>query len=206
MLFWYVFGVTLTTIFGVQDVQAWGTNEAPATEPPVQRGEAEDESLQTVVESLRSIGIQTFPQTIPSVDFALRDLTGKTVSLSDYEGEFVFLNFWATWCPPCREEMPSMEVLHERTKGMPFRIVAVNVGEDQQTVASFIEREGYTFPVLLDESSGVSQNYSVRGIPTSYFITPDGLIVGMLVGTRYWDEPDVLQAIDTIAETVAKLQ
>jgi peroxiredoxin len=105
--------------------------------------------------------------------------------------------------PP--KEMPSMEVLYEEMADMPFRMVAVNVREDRATVQGFIDEFGYSYPVLLDRDGTLSTNYGVRGIPTSYFIAPDGTVLGMLLGTRYWDETENVAAIRRIVEITAEL-
>ncbi len=163
-----------------------------------------EETRAEIQEILSGFGIQTFRGTIASIEFTLEELSGGTLSMSDLTGKFVFLNFWATWCPPCREEMPSMEVLHRELEGTPFRMVAVNVREDRQTVDAFVEEFGYTYPVILDGDGRLSTNYGVRGIPTTFFIAPDGTVLGMLVGTRYWDEADVLDGMKRITEILAE--
>ncbi|MEX2445477.1 MAG: TlpA disulfide reductase family protein [Alkalispirochaeta sp.] len=149
---------------------------------------------------LDEIGVRTFDEQIAAVDFGIPSLTAEKTSLSDYLGEFVFLNFWATWCPPCREEMPSMEVMHGELSDFPFQILAIDVQEGADVVGDFVEEMGYSFPILLDESGRVAANYGVRGIPTTYFISPAGTVLGMLVGTRYWDEPEILATMREIAE------
>ena len=109
-------------------------------------------------------------------DFELEDLNGNKVSLSDYKGKKVYLNFWATWCPPCKAEMPDMEKLYQETKDTGLIMLAVNVGEDKKTVQDFITSSGYNFPVLLDVAGEVSQLYQVTKIPTSYFIDTEGYL------------------------------
>ncbi len=109
-------------------------------------------------------------------DFTLEDLDGKKVTLSQLKGKRVFLNFWATWCPPCKAEMPDIEKLYQETKDSDLVILAVNVGEDKKTVQDFISKNNYNFPVLLDVKGEVSQLYQVSGIPTSYFIDTNGLL------------------------------
>jgi thiol-disulfide isomerase/thioredoxin len=157
-------------------------------------------------ELLEKIGIRTFDGEIASVDFDVPALADHPGRLSAYRGEFVFLNFWATWCPPCREEMPSMEAMQAELDPLPVRILAVNVQEGRPVVGEFVSEMGYTFPILLDESGQVAANYGVRGIPTTYFISPTGRVLGMLVGTRYWDEPEVLAAMRRIGELAASLE
>ncbi|MGE5677128.1 MAG: redoxin domain-containing protein [Pseudomonadota bacterium] len=109
-------------------------------------------------------------------DFQLEDLQGNKVSLSDFKGKKVFLNFWATWCPPCKAEMPDIEKYYQETKDTDVVILAVNVGDDKKTVESFIKDKGYNFRVLLDTTGEVSQMYRVSGIPTSYFINTEGFL------------------------------
>ncbi|MGM0370447.1 MAG: TlpA family protein disulfide reductase [Bacillota bacterium] len=108
-------------------------------------------------------------------DFTLTNLAGEEVSLSDYRGDYVILNFWATWCPPCRREMPNLEEFYATNKD-DFVVLAVDLGEAKQQVQQFIEEGGYSFPVLLDHDKEIGTKYNVSAIPTSYFIDPQGVI------------------------------
>ncbi|MCA1023165.1 TlpA family protein disulfide reductase [Halobacillus litoralis] len=111
-------------------------------------------------------------------DFTLETLDGETVSLSDFKGKKVFLNYWATWCPPCREEMPEMQRFQE-AHGDEVVILAVNgTGSEKsvEKVEDFVQDGGYTFPVLLDQELSLNQNYQIISIPTTYFIGTDGII------------------------------
>lgn len=114
-------------------------------------------------------------------DFTLKNMNEQKVSLSDYRGQKVFLNFWASWCPPCREEMPDMQKLHEEY-GDEVVILAVNVGESKSATANFMMENGLNFSVLLDKDKSTAQNYLVRGIPTSYFLDQNGVIKEKVVG------------------------
>lgn len=114
-------------------------------------------------------------------DFTLTNMNEQKVSLSDYRGQKVFLNFWASWCPPCREEMPDMQKLHEKY-GDEVVILAVNVGESKSATANFMMENGLNFSVLLDKDKSTAQNYLVRGIPTSYFLDQNGVIKEKVVG------------------------
>jgi thiol-disulfide isomerase/thioredoxin len=109
-------------------------------------------------------------------DFNLEDLSGNKVALSGLSGKKVFLNFWATWCPPCKAEMPDIEELYQETKESDLVIIAVNVGEDKKTVQDFMDANSYNFTVLLDTDGKVSQLYQVSGIPTSYFVDTEGYL------------------------------
>ncbi|QAT39568.1 TlpA disulfide reductase family protein [Clostridium sp. JN-9] len=121
-------------------------------------------------------------------DFRLQDVSGKNVSLSDFKGKKVFLNFWATWCPPCKGEMPDIEKLYDETKNSDLVILAVNIGEDRDTVQSFLKSNNYNFNVLLDISQGTAGKYNIRGIPTSYFINKDGTVSAKKTGAMSLSE------------------
>ena len=155
-------------------------------------GQTRDSRDQAVDTLLREIGIRTFDRSVEAVNFDLPLLDGTRSVLNDHRGSFVFLNFWATWCPPCREEMPAMEELQRSLADLPFTILAVSVQEDPATVSRFIDQYGFTFPILLDRNGRVTASYGVRGLPTSYFIAPDGRVAGMIVGILPWDDPAIV--------------
>ena len=184
------------------------TIRSPSASSAQEAQEAQtDRSVEARMKALLDeVGVRTFRQEIDAVDFSLTNLAGEDVRLSDLRGQIVFLNFWATWCPPCREEMPSMERMQEELAGLPFQIVAVNLQEERDVVAEFVEEMGYTFPVVLDRTGGTAQDYGVRGIPTTFFLSPRGGILGMLVGTRYWDQPVELSVMRRMAELAASTQ
>lgn len=119
---------------------------------------------------------------IAALDFKLKDLNGKDVSLSDYKGKKVFLNFWASWCPPCKAEMPDIEKLHQQTKDSDLVILAVNIGEDKTTAKSFMQSNKYSFTVLLDSNQNIAAQYNISAIPTSFFIDKEGNIVSTIKG------------------------
>lgn len=123
-----------------------------------------------------------------AIDFKLKDLNGKELSLSDLKGKKVFLNFWATWCPPCKAEMPEIEKLYQETKDSDLVIVAVEIGEPLDTVKPFIDKNKYNFKVLLDPDQSVASKYGIASIPTSYFIDVDGNIVSKIVGGMNIDQ------------------
>ncbi|MEK6266782.1 MAG: TlpA family protein disulfide reductase [Clostridium sp.] len=124
----------------------------------------------------------------PALDFELKDLNGKEVSLSDFKGKKVFLNFWASWCPPCKAEMPDIERLYSETKDTDLVILAVNVGESKNTAKSFIDNNKYNFTVLLDSDQNLANQYNIKGFPTSFFIDKEGNIISSKVGGMSLDE------------------
>ena len=114
--------------------------------------------------------------------FTLSDLAGNEVSLSDLRGQKVLVNFWAPWCGPCRIEIPALVKAYAEYHDQGLEIVAINMLEDPQRVAAFVEQFGMSFPVLLDRDGKVAQSYFVRGIPTSVFVDEEGIIQAVHVG------------------------
>ncbi|HMK66103.1 MAG TPA: TlpA disulfide reductase family protein [Thermodesulfobacteriota bacterium] len=132
-------------------------------------------------------------------DFRLSALGGKSVSLSDYKGKVVFLNIWASWCPPCREEMPSMEALYNKLKGMPFEMIAVSIDQSgEETVGSFAAQFGLTFPVLLDPESKTYRLYGLTGVPETFIVDKNGVIIQKIIGPQDWMNKQWLNYFDHI--------
>ncbi len=139
---------------------------------------------------------------VQAPDFTLEDMDGKKFSLKQYRGKVVLLNFWATWCPPCRREMPSMQRVYEHFKGRNFVVLALNQEEDVDQVFAY---EGGldvspTFPVLFDKVSKVSHAYGVHGIPTTYLIDKKGYIRFRAIGGREYDHPEVEKMIQKLMQ------
>ncbi len=128
-------------------------------------------------------------------DFSLPDMDGKMHRLAGYRGKVVIVNFWATWCPPCRFELPSMEKAYAIFKEKGVVMLAINVGEDSDTIFSFTADYPVTFPLLLDKSGDVINNYPVIGLPTSFIINPQGQIVYRVIGSREWTDPELINKI-----------
>ncbi len=123
--------------------------------------------------------------------FTLDKLSEGDASLSDYKGKVILLNFWATWCAPCREEMPAMQRLWQRYREQGFVIVAVAADRgDRKPVISFVDKLALSYPVLLDPEGDVRNRYEVVGLPMSYLIGRDGKISGRVIGIREWDSPE----------------
>ncbi len=139
---------------------------------------------------MASLRVQSPSKSLLAPDFTLRDLGDRKVSLRDFQGKLVFLNFWATWCPPCRYEMPSMERLYKEFKDKGLVVLAINLKEGREKVKSFMVSERLTFPALLDSSGEVAQRYGVRGIPTTFLVNGKGEIVGKALGARDWSSRD----------------
>lgn len=134
-------------------------------------------------------------------DVTLKTLRGKTVALSDYRGKVVLLNFWATWCPPCRAEMPSMERLSRIFPAADFVMLAVNVEPDgDQTVPAFLARRPHSFPVLLDIEATAQNAYQVYRFPETFIISREGVILNHVIGAREWDDAKVVEYLRFLVE------
>jgi peroxiredoxin len=126
----------------------------------------------------------------------LTDPDGKVHRLADYRGKTVLVNFWATWCAPCRAEMPSMERLRREMEGRPFAILAVNVGEGPRIAREFADKLSLEFTILLDRESRVARTWGARALPASYLIGPDGAIRYRYLGDLDWSSDEVRRTIN----------
>jgi thiol-disulfide isomerase/thioredoxin len=127
--------------------------------------------------------------------FDLKDQSNRPQRLADYRGKPVILNFWATWCPPCREEMPSMQRAHQALAKDDIAVVAINVGDDATAIDEFLAEIPVDFPLPMDTESLVAQSYPLKGLPTTYVIDPEGRLVYSAVGSREWDDPKLLDQV-----------
>ncbi|HEX2198454.1 MAG TPA: TlpA disulfide reductase family protein [Burkholderiales bacterium] len=134
----------------------------------------------------------------PTPSLELSDADGKPHRLEDYRGRAVLVNFWATWCEPCREEMPSMERLRVALKDKPFAVLAVNVGESGRTARRFGQKMQLGFPLLLDRETRVARAWSARVLPASFVVGPRGDIRYSYFGAIDWARDDVRQAIEDL--------
>lgn len=139
-----------------------------------------------------NLGIIKLNRTEPAHDFVLNDTQGNTVRLSAFKGRVVFLNFWATWCPPCREEMPSMERLYRKLKDSGLVMMAIDAKESKKEVADFMKEFRLSFPALLDTDGSVSRRYGSVGLPNTYVIDRTGRLIGHKPGARNWATPDTI--------------
>ena len=131
---------------------------------------------------------------IPAPDFTFPGLDGKKVSLSEYKGKVVLVNIWATWCPPCVDEMPSMEKLYQKFKGKNFEILAVSIDEPGlKAVAPFMKKSNLTFPALIDSEGTIKAVYGITGVPESFIIDQQGILIKKIVGPVDWAATNVFR-------------
>jgi peroxiredoxin len=124
-------------------------------------------------------------------DFHAVDLaSGRATTLADYKGKVILLNIWATWCQPCRVEMPAIERLHKKLGGTDFQVVSVSIDVDgDSVVTAFVRNLGLTFQILHNQSGDIQQIYQTTGVPESFVIDRDGIIVKKVIGAAEWDGP-----------------
>ncbi|MGD9763873.1 MAG: TlpA disulfide reductase family protein [Candidatus Binatia bacterium] len=149
------------------------------------------------------LGLQRLQSGRPSgyvaPDFTLPDLSGAPVRLADFRGRIVFLNLWATWCPPCRAEMPSMEALYRRYRGSDFAMLAVSEdAEGAAVVSPFVRDLELTFPILLDTENRLPGRYGVTGFPETFVIGRDGQVLRHVIGPAEWDSPEMLAYFESL--------
>jgi peroxiredoxin len=139
---------------------------------------------------VKSLGLQSPKAAVEAPGFSLPDLTGKMIRLEDFRGKVVFLNFFATWCVPCREEMPAMERLHRMYREKGLVVLAVDIRESAKDVRGFVQELKLTYPALLDEDGSVAYTYGIRPVPATYLIGRDGKMRWRAFGSREWDGKD----------------
>jgi len=128
----------------------------------------------------------------------LKDLKGATIDLADYRGKVVLLNFWATWCEPCRDELASINKLQEKLAGKPFVVLLINYGEARARVADFVKRESIAFPILLDPNQDASKAWRVRVLPSSFLVGPDGHVRYKVIGEIDWAQADAVEIVQSL--------
>lgn len=140
----------------------------------------------SVLETMADLGFEPARKEA-RVPFELSAMDGTTRTLDDYAGSYVLLNFWATWCAPCRIEMPALERLHQELAGRGLRVVGVDIGEETADVRRFVEETGITFEIVIDHDLSTGRVYAARSLPMTYILDPEGTIVARAIGVRDWD-------------------
>ena len=134
----------------------------------------------------------------PPPALALKDLDGRQHRLADYRGKVVLINFWATWCGPCREEMPSIQELKNKLAGRPFVVLAVNLDEPESRIRKFLTQMKLDFPILLDPGRNVAKGWNARILPATFIVGPDGRVRYSLVGEMDWANEHIVARISEL--------
>ena len=171
-----------------------GCNREPAQEP------ARKLSADDVTRFLEEQYFEVSAEQASVEDFEYILLNGNKERLSYNSGKVLLLNFWATWCYPCKKEMPDMQALMIEMKGEPFRILAINYGEKSEKVTRFIEKYNYSFDVVLDTDKTISSRLMIKGLPTTVLIDKNGQVLGKLVGPAKWDKKAFLEFFKKLSQ------
>jgi peroxiredoxin len=151
--------------------------------------------------ALAKLGISPLIYKKKAINFDSKDLNKQSFSLKKQQGKIVFINFWATWCPPCVYEMPAMEKLHKEMKGKDFLMVAVSVDDNKKVISDFVKKHKLTFTIIHDIDKKILELYSTLGIygfPTTFIIDKQGFIMAKIDGEREWDNQDSLNLFNNL--------
>ena len=195
---------------GCSAKQTQSTSSAAMSDSSAQSTAAASTTMQTSadrqtnadpVAALSSLGFYVYdtPIDLP-ITAPIPALAGDPIKVDDFTGKITLLNFWATWCPPCRAEMPSIERLYKQMDGTNFRIIAVNAGEHRSQVTSFIEKNKYTFPIYLDESNQLSSIFAARGLPSTYLVNKEGKVIAARIGAMEYDQAELIKLLKELAD------
>ena len=128
-------------------------------------------------------------------DFTLVDTKNRTWTLSELKGKVVFINFWATWCPPCRQELPSMQELFMSMPGDKFKMLSILSNDEPTFAEKMAEDTGCTFPVMDDPDSSVGKAYGLTGVPETFIVDKEGILREKFIGPRHWSSPEARQML-----------
>ncbi|MFB6347524.1 MAG: TlpA family protein disulfide reductase [bacterium] len=147
---------------------------------------------------LRSLGFTPTPKPNLETSLRLKTLSGEDTRLAEWNGRWVLINFWATWCMPCRVEMPSLQRLHDRLSAQPFSVVGINMDESPGKIRSFLNEEGVRFPIRIDPSGKLGEAFRVNTIPETWLLDPHGHPVAGYTGPREWDSSKIVSLIQSL--------
>jgi thiol-disulfide isomerase/thioredoxin len=134
----------------------------------------------------------------PTPPLRLKGLDGQSYDLTQQRGKALVINFWATWCPPCREELPTLARLRETLRDLPIEIVTVNVAEGENRVKQFVANMSLQLPVLLDRNAEAQHDWKVRGLPATFVLDPDGAIRYWYLGELDWSQPNIQHTVESV--------
>jgi len=155
---------------------------------------------QKIAQLFKDMGILQIPSGNDPIEIILNDPTGQPVSLREFRGKIVFINFWTTWCLACVIEMPSMEKLHQKFKDKDFAMIAINLQESASTVISFFKEYKLTFTALLDITGDVGAGFGIRAIPTTLILDKQGKLIGKVLGPREWNSSEAFALFEYLID------
>jgi thiol-disulfide isomerase/thioredoxin len=158
-----------------------------------------DKNISTLKNDLKSMGLQVFDAGKKASDISATDINGKDFNLSEAGGKIIFLNFWASWCPPCKAEMPSIQKLYEKFKDKNVAFIAIDVGEPSENGLSYFKKNNYSFPLYFDKNNRTSSAYAVNSIPATYIIDKKGNLIACQIGSYEWDSPEFMKIMESLS-------
>ena len=167
---------------------------------PLAKAKPENRNLDRLFDDM---GVEKIPPITVPVEIRLQDLNGNGVDISDFKGKIVFLNFWATWCPTCVVEMPSMEKLHRKLKDKDFAVVTISIQDSAAAVKEFFGKNQLTFTALLDSFGNTPPAFGIRAIPTTFILDKNGRIIGRAMGPREWDSRESIAMFERLVDEYA---
>lgn len=129
-------------------------------------------------------------------DFSLTDLKGRDWKLSDQKGKVVFINFWATWCPPCIQELPSMNTLNKNLAGKPFQMLTILYNDRPEVASAFVTKSGFDFPVLIDSTLRTAKEYGLTGVPETFIVDTEGVLREKFIGPYDWNSSAAVSTVN----------
>ncbi len=198
LLFIALFAIALS-LMACNDATSAPATQAPATEAPkiVINSPTPAPAASPTPEQKNDAGKTEEPKRPMAKDFTATDLlTGKEISLSDYRGKIVFLNFWGSWCPPCRAEMPAFEEVYKQYRDDDVVIIGVGINDSEENLIKFAKSIGITYPIVYDRTNEIARHYRIRSLPTTYRINQKGEIQGVAQGGLNQDQ--LIQAIQEL--------
>lgn len=165
------------------------------SETPDQEAETKTNSKNEVLgieEISEKFYLQTFTKPIAFPDLIFETLNGKQIGPAEMKDKVLFINFWATWCPPCLKELPDMEKLNNQLKDSPFLMLVINSGEREEIVKKFVKKHAYQFQIALDENRLHSTGFGIQGLPTTLLVDRKGILLAQAVGPRDWSNPEMI--------------
>ncbi len=154
----------------------------------------------TQAPELRRLGLVVPPMVIEAPELGVPDLAGRTHKIGDYRGRITVISFWATWCPPCRKEMPTLARLSRELGTDGYAVLAVNVGDKEERVRTFLDQVDHDgLPVLLAGNSDLPSKWYIRGLPVTYVLNGEGQVVLGAIGERVWDSPEMISGLKSLS-------
>lgn len=151
-------------------------------------------------QNLRHLGLASPPLTIEAPELDIPDLQGVLHKVADYRGKTVVVSFWATWCPPCRKEMPALARLSRELGSNDFAVLAVNIGDRETKIRSFLDQIDHDgLPILMDLKSELPSKWFIRGLPVAYILDGSGKVIYGAIGERVWDSPEMISGLRSLS-------